>query len=98
MAQSRLSEAVKKVLVQMAGQADIFPIGMDTLSIEQDGIPDSGSSGIFKPEHGEVELNRLPAAARDQRIPLQWHAARRLHVESGKRTRAVQLSHAACAS
>jgi hypothetical protein len=43
-------------LVQMACLAEKFPIGMDTLSIEQDGIPDSGRSGIFEPEHGEVEL------------------------------------------
>ena len=43
-------------LVHMACLADTFPIDMDTLSIEQDGIPDSGRSGIFEPEHGEVEL------------------------------------------
>ncbi|RKE26154.1 hypothetical protein B0G76_7762 [Paraburkholderia sp. BL23I1N1] len=46
----------KRALVQMAGQAEIFPIDMDTLSIEQDSIPDSERSCIFKPEHGEVEL------------------------------------------
>jgi hypothetical protein len=36
--------------------AEIFPIDMDTLSIEQKGIPNSGRSGIFEPEHGELEL------------------------------------------
>ena len=40
----------------MAGLAEMFPIETGTLSIEQDGIPDSGRSGIFEPEHGEVEL------------------------------------------
>jgi hypothetical protein len=34
----------------------MLPIDRDTLSIEQDGIPDSGRSGIFEPEHGDVEL------------------------------------------
>ena len=43
-------------LVQMAGQVKFLPIDMDTLSIEKNGIPDSESSGIFKPEHGEVDL------------------------------------------
>ena len=43
-------------LVQMDRLAEKFPIYMDTLSIEQDGIPDSGCRGIFEPEHGEVEL------------------------------------------
>jgi hypothetical protein len=50
----RVSRAT--ALVQMIRQAEIFPIDMDTLSIEQDGIPGSERSGIFKPEHGEVEL------------------------------------------
>jgi Protein of unknown function (DUF1302) len=43
-------------LVQMTCLGQKFPIGMDTLSIEQDGILDSGRGGIFEPEHGEVEL------------------------------------------
>jgi hypothetical protein len=43
-------------LMQMVCLAKIFAIDMDTLSIEQDGIPDSGRNGIFEPEHGEVEL------------------------------------------
>jgi hypothetical protein len=43
-------------LVQMALLAETIPIAMDTLSIKQDGIPDSGRSGIFEPEHREVEL------------------------------------------
>ena len=46
----------RMALVQMACLAEKFPIDMDTLSIEQDGIPDGGRSGIFEPEHGEVEL------------------------------------------
>ena len=40
----------------MACLAEMLPIDMDALSIEQDGIPDSGRSGIFEPDHGEVEL------------------------------------------
>ena len=43
-------------LVRMAGQVKFFSIDMDTISIEKNGIPDSERSGIFKPEHGEVEL------------------------------------------
>ena len=42
--------------MQLSGRAEMFSIDMDALSIEQDGIPDSDGSGIFKPEHGEVEL------------------------------------------
>jgi hypothetical protein len=45
-----------KALVKMAVRTEIFSIDMDTLPIDQDGIPDSARSGIFKPEHGEVEL------------------------------------------
>jgi len=40
----------------MAGLAEMFPIETGTLSIEQDGIPDSGRSGIFEPGNGEIEL------------------------------------------
>jgi hypothetical protein len=43
-------------LVQMACLAEMRPIDMNALSIEQDGIPDSGRSGIFEPDLGEVEL------------------------------------------
>jgi len=46
-----------KELVQMACLAEMFPINMDTLSIVRDRIPDSRRSGIFEPEHGEVELS-----------------------------------------
>ena len=45
-----------KAPVQISGLTEIFPIDMDTLSIEQNGIPTSGRSGIFEPERGEVEL------------------------------------------
>jgi hypothetical protein len=38
-------------LVQMACLAEMLPIDMDALSIEQDGIPDSGRSSIFEPDH-----------------------------------------------
>ena len=55
-ARTAVQDPRQVALVQMADQAEIFPIDMDTLSIEQDGIPDSERSGIFKPEHGEVEL------------------------------------------
>jgi hypothetical protein len=51
-----LTTGSRPYMVQMACQAEKFPIGMDTLSIEQDGIPGSGRSGIFEPERGEVEL------------------------------------------
>ncbi|SDR62597.1 hypothetical protein SAMN05445850_8293 [Paraburkholderia tuberum] len=46
-------------MVQMAGQAEIFPIGMDTLSIEQDGIPDSGSSDKPRPAIISTRSRRL---------------------------------------
>jgi len=42
--------------VQIAGLTEMFPIDMDTLSMEQDSIPGSGRSCIFEPEHGEVGL------------------------------------------
>ncbi|MFL9915820.1 hypothetical protein PQR75_10560 [Paraburkholderia fungorum] len=45
-----------RALVQMACLAEMLPIDMDALSIEQDGILGSGRSGIFEPDHGEIEL------------------------------------------
>jgi hypothetical protein len=48
--------SAKTDLVQIGGVAKMFFIDMDTLSIEQDNIPDGGRSDTFK---GEVEL--LPA-------------------------------------
>jgi hypothetical protein len=54
---SRIWHHVNKLApVQIASLTEMFPIDMDTLSIEQDSIPDGGRSGIFEPEHGEVEL------------------------------------------
>ncbi|SAL52875.1 hypothetical protein AWB69_05503 [Caballeronia udeis] len=41
----------------MACLAEMFPIDRDTLSIEQDGIPEKRRGGIFEPDHGEVELS-----------------------------------------
>lgn len=41
----------------MACLAEMLPLDIDTLSIEQDGIPDSGRSGIFEPERAEVECD-----------------------------------------
>jgi transposase-like protein len=41
----------ERALVQMACLAEMLPIDMDALSIEQDGIPDSGRSSIFEPDH-----------------------------------------------
>lgn len=41
--------------MQIAGLTETSPIDIDTLSIEQDGIPDGGSSGIFESESPEVE-------------------------------------------
>ena len=46
-------------LVQIAGPVEtllIILINMDTLSIENDSIPDGGRSGVPEPESGEVEL------------------------------------------
>jgi len=43
-------------MVQMAGLAEMLSITLDTLSIEQNGIPDSGRGGILEPGSGEVEL------------------------------------------
>ena len=43
-------------LVQIEGVAEMFLIDMDTLSIEQDNIPDGGRSDVLERESGEVEL------------------------------------------
>ena len=43
-------------LVQIGGLAENFPINLDTLSIEEDSIPDGGRGGIFDPEGAKVEL------------------------------------------
>ena len=43
-------------LVQIGGVAEMFLIDMDTLSIEQDNIPDGGYSDVIERESGEVEL------------------------------------------
>ena len=43
-------------LVQIGGVAEMFLIDMDTLSIEQDNIPDGGRSDVLDRESGEVEL------------------------------------------
>ena len=43
-------------LVQMGGVAEMFLIDVDTLSIEQDNIPDGGRSDVPERESGEVEL------------------------------------------
>jgi len=40
----------------MGGVAEMFLIDMDTLSIEQDNIPDGGRSDVLERESGEVEL------------------------------------------
>jgi hypothetical protein len=40
-------QVVQTILVQMAGQAEIFTIDWETLQIEQDGIPGGERSGIF---------------------------------------------------
>jgi hypothetical protein len=45
-----------RVLAQIGGVAEMFLIDMDTLSIEQDCIPDKGGSGVLKRESGEIEL------------------------------------------
>ncbi|CAD6556929.1 hypothetical protein LMG28727_06242 [Paraburkholderia kirstenboschensis] len=44
---------------QMAGHAEIFPIGMDTSSIEPGGIPDSGSSDKLRPAIISARSRRL---------------------------------------
>src|ERR1700758_418598 len=51
-----LTTGSRPYMVQMAGLAEMLSINMDTLSIEQDGIPDSGRGGILEPRSGEVEL------------------------------------------
>ncbi len=45
-----------RVLVQIGGVIEMFLIDMDTLSIEQDSIPDGERSGVLKRESGEIEL------------------------------------------
>jgi len=46
----------KRDLLQIGGVAGVFLIDMDTLSIEQDNIPDGGYSDVLERESGEVEL------------------------------------------
>jgi len=43
-------------LVQIAGPVETLLINMNTLSIENDSIPDGGRGGIPEPESGELEL------------------------------------------
>ncbi|MFM0720743.1 hypothetical protein PQQ73_30965 [Paraburkholderia strydomiana] len=43
-------------LVKIAGGAEMSSINMDTLFIEEGGVPDGGRSGILDPESTEVEL------------------------------------------
>ena len=43
-------------LVQIGAPAEKVVIVMDTLSIEQDSIPDGRRRGIFEPGNGEIEL------------------------------------------
>jgi hypothetical protein len=43
-------------LVQIGGLTEMFLIDMDTLSIEQDDIPDGRRSDVLERESGEVEL------------------------------------------
>lgn len=47
---------VTLALVQIAGSAEMFRINMDTLLIEEDGIPNGGCCGVLEPESAEVEL------------------------------------------
>ena len=42
--------------MQIGGVTEMFLIDMNTLSIEQDSIPDGERSGVLKRESGEVEL------------------------------------------
>ena len=51
-----MGNLVVGALVQMADHVQIFPIDMDILSIEQDGIRDNERGGTLKPKHGEAEL------------------------------------------
>jgi hypothetical protein len=46
----------QRVGAQIGGVAKTFFIDLDALSIEQDGIPNCGCSGIFEPECAEVGL------------------------------------------
>jgi len=50
------ASAIARVLVQIGRVAEMLRIGMDTLLIEQDGIPDGVRTSILEPESGEVEL------------------------------------------
>lgn len=44
-------------LVQLGCVSALSFINMDTLSIEEDSVPDRGGSGVIKRESGEVELS-----------------------------------------
>ena len=47
---------IDEALVQIASSAEMLLINMDTLSIENDSIPDGVCIGDPEPERGEVEL------------------------------------------
>jgi hypothetical protein len=49
-------EGFKSDLVQIGGVAEMYLIDMDTLSIEQDKIPDGECNDVLERESGEVEL------------------------------------------
>jgi len=73
--------------VQIDGLAEKFPIFMDTLAIEQDGISDGRRSGIFEPGDGEVELplanavHQLDTGTRGRGAPEPFEVEH--HVRSG---------------
>ena len=46
----------ERALVQIVGSAEMLLINMDTLLIEEGGIPNGGRSGVLEPESAEVEL------------------------------------------
>ena len=54
--QDCLTTGCRPYMVQIGGVVENIFIDLDTLSIEQDSIPDGGCSVIFEPEGAEVEL------------------------------------------
>ncbi|WP_373683122.1 hypothetical protein [Paraburkholderia sp. UYCP14C] len=63
---------IVKAPVQIGSVVEIIFIDLDTLSIEQDGVPNRGRGGIAEPERAEVELrlanamHQLDAGNRDR--------------------------------
>ena len=85
--QAQLLRYRTAVLVKIGGVPEMFLIDMDSLSIEQDSIPDGELSGVLKRESGEIELtlantmHQLDARNRGRGTPKPFESEH--HLRSG---------------